>query len=107
MRKKLAYEPGPVYWNYRVIRVLNKYTKQVEYGIYEVFYSPRDRPIYRTQEPSAPYGEETPSSLTDDWKLMAQAFERSVLSEKDFQPKRSNKNADVKRGISGKSKNAR
>jgi hypothetical protein len=74
-------------WNYRVFKTI-KSNNLEEYGIVEVYYDNKDKPIGYTDY-EIPWGE----SLKDlKWQLssMLKSCRQEILTEEDFKPRKKN-----------------
>lgn len=67
------------YWNYRVFHNTNS----EEFGVVECYYNHQNEPVVRSESFMKPYGE-SPEELQRDIELMLKAFQKPVLTEKDF-----------------------
>tara|TARA_B100000900_G_C20517874_1_gene690869 strand:- start:277 stop:555 length:279 start_codon:yes stop_codon:yes gene_type:complete len=70
-------------WNYRVIRHVDKDTKEETFQIHEVFYK-NDQPNMITEEGIVPFGE-TVEELQHSMIHMLQALTKPVLDAKIFE----------------------
>jgi len=65
------------YWNYRVMR--RKHVSDYHtYGIYEVYYTAKDKPNFWSEDPLPPIGDSL-KELKDDFKLYKRALDKPVL----------------------------
>jgi len=70
-------------WNYRIVHVPNEW-KEVEYGIYEVFYSEDNKPFARTQDP-VDFASDTPENLIKSLqRALEDAQKYPVLEDSEF-----------------------
>ena len=69
-------------WNYRVLRITDTKLKgcpqSYSYGIYEVYYDLKDKPISWSSEAMRPFGEDC-NGLFTDHQAMHSAFTKKVL----------------------------
>jgi hypothetical protein len=70
-------------WNYRVVKMadevkLKGFPKSYSYGIYEVYYDKKGKPIGWSSDPMWPIGEDL-AELLGDFDYMHQAFSRPIL----------------------------
>jgi hypothetical protein len=64
-------------WNYRVLQ------HEGNFAIHEVYYED-GKPTSCTEDPVAPFGEDTVEELRRDMELMMRALNEPVLNYKDF-----------------------
>jgi hypothetical protein len=68
-------------WNYRIVRV--DYDDESCYGIYEVYYDDKGKPVARTENTVGCMGEGM-KELYESFHYMSIAFTKPVLTDKDF-----------------------
>lgn len=66
-------------WNYRVLR------REGNFAIHEVFYED-GKPTSCTEDPVAPFGEDTLEELRHDMEMMMRALSKPVLDYENLQP---------------------
>jgi len=71
------------FWDYRILKRTYS-TGEIGYGIYEVFYNGKGKPIMCTEDPCGAYGD-TIEELQQDLKWMLEALNQPVLDyDKNF-----------------------
>jgi hypothetical protein len=83
-------------WNYRIVK--SRVGSQVRYGIHEVYYTAKGKPVTYTadaiaidvfnQEMTRPSKAEALTTLLVQLELMREAFDKPVLTSADFKTKR-------------------
>jgi len=70
-------------WNYRIVHVPNEW-EEVEYGLYEVFYSEDNKPFARTEDP-IDFVSDTPENLIKSLQnALNDAQKYPVLKDSEF-----------------------